>query len=177
MSLPMLSQVEIKGPWNIACGASSYNAFQRSYSYNIRYISPRFRWSEEYIEEEEKHPEKFRNTRLMFELIYTPPKKVICTGFNLQSRLLNYKRFSFEIVGGFKFFFVPGPDFINIPYLKAGREIWYATIGMLCQFDLGIILPFAEFGGDKIITIGSEFNFLKIYKKPKSRYQLHSRST
>ena len=127
-------------------------------------------------EDEEKHPEKFKNTRLMIELIYAPPLKVLCTGFNVQSRLLKYKRLSLEVYGGMKFFFVPGPDFVTIPYLKGGRELWYMNLGLICQLDLGIIAPFADIGGDGILTVGTELNFHAIYKKPKKRYKLHTRT-
>ena len=178
MSVSLFSQIVVGKPWAIECGASSNNAFQRSSSLNLRYISPRFRWSDdELTEEEEKHPEKFKNTRLMIEVIYTPPFKVLCTGFNVQSRFLKYRRLSVELYGGVKFFFVPGPDFEAIPFLKAGRQIWYMNVGLLCQLNLGMIAPFADIGGDGIITVGTEVNLHAIYKKPKKRYKLHTRST
>src|ERR1700748_607953 len=109
LPLSLLSQVVVGRPWTVECGTSSNTFFKTSPSLNIRYISPRFRWSEENLsEEQEKHPEKFKNMRLMLECIYTPPLKVLCTGFNLQYRLLRYKRLSLELYGGLKFFFVPG---------------------------------------------------------------------
>jgi hypothetical protein len=170
------SQTSIKGPWHIECGASSSNAFQHSSSLNMRYISPRFRWSDEYIVEEEKNPEKFKNMRLMLELIYNPPLKVLCTGFNAQYRLIHYKRFSFELYGGMKFFFLTGTDYA-IPNSRGGRDgdIWYMNMGLLCQLDLGMVAPFADIGGDGIITVGTEINFKKIYRKPKSRYKLRAK--
>ncbi len=46
-------------------------------------------------------------------------------------------------------------------------------MGILCQLNLGIIAQFADIGGDKIFTIGAEFNLYAIYKKPKNRYKLN----
>lgn len=108
----------------------------------------------------------------MVELIYQPPFKVLCTSFNVQSRFVRYKKLSVELYGGMKFFFVPGPDFVTIPYLKAGKELWYVNIGLLLQLNLGMFSPFADIGGDGIMTVGTEFNYHKIYRKPKSRYNL-----
>lgn len=175
MSLSLFCQSVIEGPWKIECGASTANTFKESSSLNLRYISPRFRWSnDDLTEEEEEHLDKFNNTRLMIELIYTPPFKVFCAALNVQYRFLNYKRLSLETYGGFKFFFVPGPNFENIPPLKGKKDIRYMNIGLLCQLNLGIIAPFADIGGDSIITIGTEVNLHAIYRKPKKRYKLHS---
>jgi hypothetical protein len=76
-----------------------------------------------------------------------------------------------------KFFFVPGPDFIDIPYLSKGKDLWYMNMGLLLQLNLGIVAPFADIGGDGIITVGTEFNFHKIYRKPKRRYRLRLQET
>lgn len=166
------------GPWTIELGASTINGFKNSASINLRYISPRFKWSDyELTAEEEKKPEKFKNTRLMIELIYAPPVKVVCTGFNVQSRLLGSKRLTLDLYGGMKFFWVPGPDFVKIPYLKEGRDLWYMNLGILLQLNLGIIAPFADIGGDGILTVGTEVNFHKIYRNPKRRYHLNTKST
>lgn len=72
------------------------------------------------------------------------------------------------------FFGLSGPDFSKILFLKK-RELWYMTAGLICQFNLGIISPFADLGGDGIITIGTEFNFHKIHKKTKKRYKLRKK--
>ena len=176
-SLSLFGQVSIKGPWTIECGVSTNTFFKRPASLNVRYISPRFKWSDyELTAEEEKKSEKFKNTRLMIELIYSPPLKVLCTGFNVQSRLLGSKRLTMDIYGGIKFFWVPGPDFVKIPYLKAGRELWYMNLGLILQLNLGIISPFADIAGDGILTIGTEVDFHKIYRKPKRRYKLNSKT-
>jgi hypothetical protein len=169
-------QVKIEGPWTLELGASSNNAFQRSYCYNARYISPRFRWSEEYSEEAEKDPEKFKNMRLMLELIYNPPFKVLCTGFNAQYRMIRYKRLSIELYGGPKFFFVTSDQYL-LPRSRAGNigDIWYINMGLLCQLNLGYISPFVDFGGDRILTVGTEINFRKMYRKPKGRYKLRAK--
>jgi hypothetical protein len=111
----------------------------------------------------------------MVELIYTPPLKVICMGMNLQYRLITYKRFSLEAYGGLKFFFIPGRDFANIPPLRRTKEAWYMNIGMLCHFNLGMIGPFVDIGGDNIITVGTEINIRAIYRKPRGRYKLHAK--
>ena len=174
-NLIQFGQIEVKGPWTFEVGASSNNLFTDTASLNIRYISPRFKWSEEWNEDEEKYPDKFRNTRIMLEMMYRSLKKVITAGFNVQSRLLGTKRFSMNLYGGIKFFIKPGKDFVQIPYLKGGREIWYMSAGLICQFNLGIISPFADLGGDGIITIGTEFNFHKIHKKTKKRYKLRKK--
>lgn len=172
MSLTLLCQEVIGRKWTVECGASTNAGFKNHSSLNLRYISPRFKWSyHKLTEEEEKHPEKFQNTRLMIEVLYTPLLSVLGAGFNVQSRLLNYKRVSLEVYGGIKFFFVPGPDFITIRYLKGGREFWYMNLGLICQLNLGVIAPFADLGGDGIVTIGTEVNFHSIYKKIKKKYR------
>lgn len=167
------SQTQIKGPWTIECGISSPNAFIRTSSFNLRYISPRFRWSNEDIDEDNPKSEKFRNTRLMVELIYAPPFKVFCTGFNVQSRIVRYKKFSMEVYGGMKLFLVTGTEY-TIPNSRGGRkgDSWYLNLGLLWQIDLGIIAPFVDLGGDRIITVGTEVHFRKIYRKPQRRYKL-----
>lgn len=167
LSLPIFCQSLVESSWGIECGASTNNALE-SPSLNLRYLSPRFKWSNE------EDPGKFKkNARLMFELIYTPPFKVLCTGLNVQYRFLNYKRLNLDIYGGYKFFFIPGPNFENIPYHRKGKKyIGNINIGLLCQFDLGIISPFIDMGIDSIITIGTQVNFRAIYRKPKKRYEL-----
>lgn len=175
-SIKVLGQVNVKGPWHLELGSSSSSAFQQSPSLNVRYISPRFRWSEEFIEDEEKNPEKYKNMRLMLELIYKPPIEAICFGTNAQYRLINYKRFSFEIYGGMKFFILTGSDYA-IPNSRVGRsgDFYYMNMGLLCQLDLGMVLPFADFSGDGIFTVGTEINLNKIYRKPKGRYNLKTK--
>ncbi len=175
-ALGLAGQVTIGKPWRVEIGASTNRGFRESSNLNVRYISPRFKWSEyELTEEEEKHPEWFQNTRLMIEMIYKPAFKALCLGFNVQSRLLYYKKFSGEIYGGLKFFPRPGQDFITIPYLKGGQQFWYMNLGILFQIDLGMMAPFADVGGDGILTIGTELKFHAIYRKPKSRYNLKTR--
>jgi hypothetical protein len=177
-SSTLFGQVSIKEPWTIECGASTNTFFKTPASLNIRYISPRFKWSDyELTAEEEKKSEKFKNTRLMFELIYAPPLKVFCTGVYVQYRLLGTKRLIMDIYGGMKVFWVPGPDFVKIPNLKAGRNSSYMHLGLRLQLNLGIISPFADIGYDGILTIGTGVDFHKIYKKPKRRYKLHLRTT
>jgi hypothetical protein len=165
------AQVNIKGPWTGEVGASTNTGFER-WSLNLRYISPRFRWSEEYIEDEDKHPE-LKGMRLMVEVIYTPPFKVFCMSFNVQYRLVKVGRFSGELYGGPKLFIVTGPDFTT-PRTKIGQrsDIWYLNMGLLCQLDLGIVGPFVDFSGDRILTVGTEVNLRAIYKRPKGRYHL-----
>jgi len=175
LALLQFGQVEVKGPWHLEIGTTTNTFFRDTSSLNIRYISPRFGWREDLSEEEEKNPEPFKNTRLMVELIYRPVKKVIATGFNVQSRILRTKRFSTDVYCGVKFFIKPGKDFVRIPYLKGGREIWYMSIGIIGQLDLGVVLPFFDLGGDGIITLGTEINLNKVYRKPKRRYNLNTK--
>jgi hypothetical protein len=175
--LPVLlfCQIVIEGPWTVECGASTNTLFKRPASFNLRYISPAFKWSEDDLtEEEEKRPE-FKNVRLMAELIYTPPLKILCTGFNVQYRFVNCKRLNLEAYVGPKFFFIPGPDFITVRPLREGKEAWYFNVGLISQLNLGIIAPFADIGTDGIITIGTELNLHAIYRNPKKRYKLRKR--
>jgi len=173
--LPLLlcGQAALKGPWKIECGVSTNNALKPS-GFNLRYISPRFKWPHKdyYREEKEKDPEKFKNGRIMVELIYTPPFKVFCTSLNVQSRFVNYKRLSIDAYGGVKFFFVRGPDFKNIQTGK--KDIRFLNMGLLFQFNLGVIAPFVDFSSDSIITIGTELDLHAVYRKPKRRYNLPS---
>ncbi|MES2513800.1 MAG: hypothetical protein V4580_06620 [Bacteroidota bacterium] len=108
----------------------------------------------------------------MFELIYTPPFKVLCMGANIQYRFLKYKRLSCEVVGGMKFFFKTGPDFATIRPLKKKKDVWYINFGLITQLDLGVVSPFADLGGDGILTVGTEVNLRAIHRKPKKRYKL-----
>lgn len=166
LSFPIFCQSLVERDWGIECGASTNNALE-SPSLNLRYLSPRFKWSNE------EDPGKFKNARLMFELIYTPPFKVLCTGLNVQYRFFNYKRLNLDIYGGYKFFFKTGPNFENVPYQRKGKKyIGNINAGLICQFDLGIISPFIDMGIDSIITIGTQVNFRAIYRKPKKRYEL-----
>lgn len=171
----LFSQSSVNGPWKIECGASTSNPLTELSCFNLRCVSPRFKWSHEdyFTEEEEKNPEKFKKARLMIELIYRPPIKVLCTGINVQYRLMNRKRLSLEVYGGYKFFFIPGPNFGDIPPLNGKKDINYMNFGLICQINLGFISPFIDIGRDSIITVGAEFNFRGIYKNPKRRYNLN----
>jgi hypothetical protein len=177
LPVSLLCQVVVEGPWTIECGASTNTVFKTPASFNVRYISPRFKWSEEWSEEEEKHPGKFKRTRVMMELIYRPTFKVFCTGFTVQYSFIKYKRLSLEACWGMKLFFVPGGDFATIRPLRGKKGISYFNEGLLCQFNLGMIAPFADIGYDGIITIGTELNFHAVYLKPKKRYKLHLQET
>lgn len=170
------SQVAINGPWSLEVGASAIAGFSQYPSLNIRYISPRFKWSEDWSPEEEKNPEPFRNMRIMLELIYSPPLNVLGTGINAQYRMIRYNRFSFEIYGGLKLFLITPPDFkITNRRNRRSNEAWYMNIGLISQFDLGVISPFIDVGGDMILTLGSEFKFHAIHKKTKRRYKLKAK--
>lgn len=171
-------QSTVDGPWRLACGASSNTLFRTPASFNLRYISPRFKWSyDDPTDEELKDMERHGNTRLMLELIYAPPVNVMGMGFNAQYRLLRWKRLTLELYGGLKLFMIPGPDFANIRPLLENNDIWYLNEGLILQLNLGVIAPFADLSGEGIITVGTEFNFRKIYKRPKGRYQLKARKT
>ena len=175
LSLSLFCQTVIGRPWTIEFGESTNNFFKESPSLNLRSISPRFKWSNyELTEEDEKHPEKFKNTRIMFELIYAPPFKVLCTGLNIQYRVLKYKRLNIELYGGMKFILASPSDFLMNSNLN--KNGWYLNMGLLCQLDLGIIAPFADIGGDLIFTIGTELNLHSIFRKPNRRYKLNSKS-
>lgn len=171
----MSAQAVVGKKWTFECGASTNTFFRASPALNFRYLSPRFKWSDyELSEEEEKHSDDFKNTRLMLEFIYGPPIKTLAMGFNAQSRILKTKRVTLELVGGVKFFFLQGTDFAAVPFLKSGRGLWYMNLGIQTQVNLGMIAPFAEIGGDFIFTLGTELNIHYVYRKPKKRYKLHS---
>ncbi|HEY1039922.1 MAG TPA: hypothetical protein VGF30_10980 [Bacteroidia bacterium] len=173
LPLSVFSQLTVDGKWIMQYGVCTNTLFTRPSSINVRCVSPRFRWSEADLNEwEQKHPEKLKRSRFMFELIYRPAFKVFCLGTSYQYRFLKYKKLSLEGYWGLKLFFKPGPDFVKIRYLKGGKEIRYFNEGLLVQFHLGMIAPFADIGTDGILTIGSEFNLHAIYKKPKRRYKL-----
>jgi len=178
VSLSLLCQAVIEGKWTGECGVSTMRMFTKSAALNLRYISPRFRWTDEDLTEaEEKHSEEFRKTRIMFELIYGPPIKNLCMGLNVQYRIWKYKKLSMELYGGLKFFFVRGPDFaLKHAFVKgSAKGIWYINAGVIAQLNLGIIAPFADIGYDGIVTIGTELNLRTVYRKPKGRYKLHAR--
>lgn len=165
-------QVEIGKPWTLALGTSS-GAFVASPSLNLRYLSPRFRWKEEWTVEEEKNPALYKNSRLRAELIYAPPLKTLCAGFNMQFRLFKTKRSSFEIYGGMKFVLANGREPLSAAYGPAqGTQVWYMNMGILWQYEMGPLAPFADLGGDGVITLGTEFRLKPIYRQPKRRYDL-----
>lgn len=177
LSLSLFSQAVVEGKWTTEYGASTNNSFNKSACFNFRYISPRFRWSDaDLTEEQEKQPEKLKRTRLMFELLYGPPIKNLCMGLNLQYRILRYKIVSLEAYGGLKFFFIRGPDFaIRHPFIRGSTNgVWYINAGLLLQVNLGVIAPFADIGYDGIVTVGTEVHFSAIHLKLKKRYKLHA---
>lgn len=93
LSLSKFGQAVIEGPWRLALGASNNTFFYHPSSYNFRFVSPRFKWSNyDLSTDDEKHTDDFKNTRLMAEIIYKPPAKVTCTALNIQSRFLKFKR-------------------------------------------------------------------------------------
>lgn len=177
LPLTVFCQAVIEGKWTTECGVSTMNVLKKSTALNLRYISPRFRWSDnDLTEEQEKHPEKYNKTRIMFELIYSPPIANLCTGLNVQYRILKYKKVSLDMYGGIKLFFTRSKDFaIKRPFIKgSSKGIWYLNAGLLLQANLGIIAPFVDIGYDGILTVGAELNLNKIYRKPKGRYNLRS---
>jgi hypothetical protein len=179
LHLPIItySQAVIEGKWTGEYGASTMSKFKKSSAINLRYISPKFRWSEDDLtEEQEKQPEKYNKTRIMFELIYTPPLNNLCIGINVQHRVIRYKIVSLEGYGGIKFFFARGPDFaVKRPFIEgSSKGIWYLNAGLILQLNLGMLSPFADIGYDGIFTVGTELNLRKIYRKPKGRYKLHT---
>ncbi len=166
LSLPVFCQSFVEKSWGIECGASTNNALETP-SLNLRYLSPRFKWSNE------EDPGKFKSASLMFELIYTPPLKVLCMGLNVRYRFFNYKRLNLDAYAGYKKFFITGPHFENVPYQRKGNKYkGYINTGLLCQLDLGIVSPFFDMGTDTIITIGTKVNFRAFYSKPKKKYDL-----
>lgn len=174
LHLIAFSQVEVKGKWNLQAGVSSNTWFTYGKPcVNIRYVSPRFKWSEEWNgEKEEKDPEPFKNMRIMFELMVGPCFRVICTSANAQYRLIKCRRFTTYITGGLKFLLVTKADYAIPNYRKGNGGGWYMNMGLLSQFDLGRVSPFVEIGGDRILTLGSEVRLHRIFKKTRSRYNL-----
>jgi hypothetical protein len=173
--LTLFCQETLKGPWKLECGATTNTGFKDQVCYNLRYISPRFKYTnDDWTEEMEKDPEKYKKARFMLELLYTPPLEVLCMGVNLQYRIIKFKRFSAEAYGGMKFIFIAPPDFIKKPELipVVEKQGWYINVGLIFQLDLEFVLPFVDIGYDGLTTIGTAFNFHAIYKKPKRRYNL-----
>lgn len=174
----LFCQSVIEGKWKTAYGICNMSAFKKSSAFNLRYISPRFRWSDiDLTEEQEKQPDVYNKTRIMFELIYSPPIANLCTGLNVQYRILKFKKVSLETYGGIKLFFTRSKDFaIKRPFIKgSSKGIWYLNAGLLLQANLGIIEPFVDIGYDGIMTVGTELNLRKIYRKPKGRYKLRTK--
>lgn len=171
-------QEVIQGPWKMQYGASTNTMFKGPSALNLRCLSPGFKSNNnDWTEEMEKHPERYKNACFMFEIIYMPPFKVLCAGANLQYHLLKYKRLSMDAYGGLKFIFKAPPDYIPNARLKrvVEKSGWYINPGAIFRLDLGIIAPFADIGYDGILTVGTEFNFRAIYRKPKRRYNLHTK--
>lgn len=165
----------IDGPWRMECGASSYNGFKESAILNFRYISPRFRWvveNHEWSEKEEKYPEKFTRWRLMMEVFYRPVIPFLGASFNVQYRLLKYKKLHIELYGGIKAILIHEPGYIVNPALKTEnvKDIWYFNPGFIVQLDLGMIGPFADLSGDGILTFGTELDIHLIRKRLKKQF-------
>lgn len=139
----------------------------------MRYVSPRFKWSEDWNADEETQADKYRNMRIMLELMVGPCFRTVCSSVNVQYRLIKCRRFTTYLTGGLKMLFMSGNDF-NAPGTRPGRKDagWYMNMGILSQLDLGYISPFVDMGGDGILTIGTEIKLQKIYKRPKGRYHL-----
>ncbi|PBQ32542.1 hypothetical protein CNR22_12425 [Sphingobacteriaceae bacterium] len=154
----------------------SYYDFKRFPILNFRYISPRFRLvgeSHEWSEEEEKHPEKFTRGRLMMEVFYRPVVPFLGASFNVQYRLLKYKKLHVEIYAGVKVIFLHERGYIVNPALKTEnvKDSWYFNPGFIFQLDLGAVGPFADVSGDGIVTFGTELNIHLICKKIKKQFR------
>jgi hypothetical protein len=177
--LPLFSQVDVIGKWNIQGGASSNNAFSKGKPcVNIRYVSPRFKWSEDWNLDEETQADKYRNMRIMLELMCGPCLRTVCSSVNAQFRFIKCRRFTTYITGGVKMLFISGSDFNSPGTRRNGKDAgWYMNMGLLSQFDLGVVSPFIDIGGDRILTIGTEVKFQRIYKGPKRRYKLHAKAS
>ncbi|MBL7932717.1 MAG: hypothetical protein JNL60_12485 [Bacteroidia bacterium] len=169
----LFSQTTMEGPWTLECGASSNSRYKERSILNLRYISPRFRWTQsEWTAEEETHPEDFKKTRIMFELLYGPPTKIFAMGANVQHRILKYKKLSIEAYGGVKFFFVSTEDMtLNTRGSRQNKDAWYINAALLIQVDLGLFSPFVDIGRDVIYTLGVEIDLPGIRKKVKRRFR------
>jgi hypothetical protein len=171
LCLTALCQEEIEGPWTVECGVNPFTSSIKYPALNFRYISPRFRIStEDWTEEEERHPDKFKNGRLMMELMYTPPFRFFGSSFNLQYRFVKSGRLSIEAYGGPKLIFVTPSDYVINPGAEGTRkEAWYINFGLLFQFELGLIDPFVDIGKDRLATIGAEIDLHAIRKRIKKK--------
>lgn len=163
-------QEAVEGRWHVACGVSSYNNYKGSYIPNLKFISPRFKWSnEEWTAEMEKQPDKYKRTRFMAELFYAPSFSGM--SLNVQYRLLSYGKLSLEAYGGLKFLFVTPRGYVINPYVaRENKQGWYMNPGLLCQLDLGLVAPYADAGADGIVTVGAELDVQAFLKKMK-RYR------
>jgi hypothetical protein len=163
----------VEGRWSLEAGASLISSPYRHFTViNLRYISPRFRWShEDWTAEEEKHPERYKKTRFMMEVLYASPLTFLGTSLNIQYRFIKYKKFSVEAYGGLKFIIFKPSDYVINPHSSGNKkEIWYLNPGLIFQFDLGLIGPFADIGGDGILTVGTELDIYRVYKKLKKNF-------
>ncbi len=128
LPLAFFCQATIEGKWKLEHGVSTMSNFNKSSAFNLRYISPKFRWSDDDLtEEQEKHAELYNKTRIMFDLIYSPTITNFCVGMNVQYRIFKYKLLSLESSNGIKFFFIRGDNFaIKRPFIKGSSNgVWY----------------------------------------------------
>jgi len=174
LPLVLFCQETTPEPWTFECGASSTNFFSTVASINLRYISPPFKFSNEDLTEEEEE-KKSKDFRFMLEVLYRPSLLVLGAAVKMQYCVIKRKGISLEAYMGPKFFFKPGPDFIEILHLKGGKNMWYYNLGIILQAHLKVVSPFFDIGTDGIVTIGAEFDFHGIYKNPKRRYKLRKR--
>lgn len=171
LPLVIFCQEPAKDPWTFECGITSNIFFSVTPSIDLRYISPSFKFSNDNLTEEEEE-KKTKDFRLMLELLYGPPLRTLGAGIKIQYCLVNKKKISLEPYIGLKLFIVPGPDYIKMPRLKEGKNMWYYNLGIILHAHLGVISPFLDIGTDGIATIGTELDFHAIYKNPKRRYKL-----
>lgn len=172
--MPFFCQESLQGRWKLEVGSSSTDLFKTKPAFNLRYVSPLFKYNTvDWTEEMEKHPEKYKRARFAFELVYARPIRIFCSAANIQYRLLKFKRLTLEAYFGLKFIFVAPLDYIPNKSLAEAidKSGWYGNVGLIIQMDLGFISPFADAGYDGMFTFGTEIDFQPVYKKLKKKFR------
>lgn len=167
-------------PWSMGFGMSK--GCGELYYYNIRLISPRFKFEttdDYWTAEEEKQPAKFKKSKFLFELlipqnmpetVYKPECILSC---NVSHRFFKAKFIDLTGIVGLSY----GINTITMRqgYGPPSNEKIRLTFGSRIEFDFRYVIPYMEIsaaGYNGYITGGMEFRLRKIYRKLNRRYDL-----
>lgn len=170
-----------EGRWAAGLGVSTYG-IGKSY-FNIRVISPFFKYEDTDKSDNEKGEKKFEKTKrgkFAFELIIPPINSDDNKGFllaeNVYYRFIKKKFLSVSGLGGV--FFMKGLTPLRKNYF--GYENTFGlgyNVGVSIQTDFGFAIPYLEFSKTGL-TIGAEFKISKLklskitHLKLRRRYHL-----